>query len=172
MLIYDKLLQIFSQASRTGWLGDSETRLDASRATVTAFHPPQGLPTLLSPKQNPHFSKIKKKYSNHPGRRNVNSTASDAYRVSCVCFHQEMNVCGRLGERDRILIRPSDLILVLLYRYLVFLQIKRDLYHGRLLCKTSDAAMLAAHILQGKQKVADGNDSHLSLQCVQGLCPL
>lgn len=38
---------------------------------------------------------------------------------------------------------------VLLRRYLVFLQIKRDLYHGRLLCKTSDAAMLAAHILQG-----------------------
>lgn len=34
-------------------------------------------------------------------------------------------------------------------RYLVFLQIKRDLYHGRLLCKTSDAAMLAAYILQG-----------------------
>ncbi|KFV87151.1 FERM domain-containing protein 5, partial [Struthio camelus australis] len=34
-------------------------------------------------------------------------------------------------------------------RYLVFLQIKRDLYHGRLLCKTSDAALLAAYILQG-----------------------
>ncbi|XP_009879461.1 PREDICTED: FERM domain-containing protein 5 [Charadrius vociferus] len=33
-------------------------------------------------------------------------------------------------------------------RYLVFLQIKRDLYHGRLLCKTSDAALLAAYILQ------------------------
>uniref|UniRef100_A0A8C7LKF9 FERM domain-containing protein 5 n=1 Tax=Oncorhynchus mykiss TaxID=8022 RepID=A0A8C7LKF9_ONCMY len=35
-------------------------------------------------------------------------------------------------------------------RYLVFLQIKRDLYHGRLLCKTSDAAMLAAFILQAE----------------------
>uniref|UniRef100_A0A8C1YQN7 FERM domain-containing protein 5 n=1 Tax=Cyprinus carpio TaxID=7962 RepID=A0A8C1YQN7_CYPCA len=35
-------------------------------------------------------------------------------------------------------------------RYLVFLQIKRDLYHGRLLCKTSDAAMLAAYILQAE----------------------
>ncbi|KAF0041119.1 hypothetical protein F2P81_007017 [Scophthalmus maximus] len=34
--------------------------------------------------------------------------------------------------------------------YFVFLQIKRDLYHGRLLCKTSDAAMLAAHILQAE----------------------
>lgn len=34
-------------------------------------------------------------------------------------------------------------------RYLVFLQIKRDLYHGRLLCRTSDAATLAAYILQG-----------------------
>ncbi|KAK1798029.1 hypothetical protein P4O66_000530 [Electrophorus voltai] len=34
-------------------------------------------------------------------------------------------------------------------RYLVFLQIKRDLYHGRLLCRSSDAAMLAAYILQG-----------------------
>lgn len=36
------------------------------------------------------------------------------------------------------------------FRYLVFLQIKRDLYHGRLLCKSSDAALLAAYILQGK----------------------
>lgn len=36
-------------------------------------------------------------------------------------------------------------------RYLVFLQIKRDLYHGRLLCKTSDAALLAAYILQGRE---------------------
>ncbi|XP_076847215.1 FERM domain-containing protein 5 isoform X3 [Brachyhypopomus gauderio] len=35
-------------------------------------------------------------------------------------------------------------------RYLVFLQIKRDLYHGRLLCKTSDAAQLAAYILQAE----------------------
>ncbi|KAK0151698.1 FERM domain-containing protein 5 [Merluccius polli] len=35
-------------------------------------------------------------------------------------------------------------------RYLVFLQIKRDLYHGRLLCKTLDAAMLAAYILQAE----------------------
>ncbi|XP_034161434.1 FERM domain-containing protein 5 isoform X3 [Pangasianodon hypophthalmus] len=34
--------------------------------------------------------------------------------------------------------------------YLVFLQIKRDLYHGRLLCKTSDAAILAAYILQAE----------------------
>ncbi|XP_055058627.1 FERM domain-containing protein 5 isoform X1 [Misgurnus anguillicaudatus] len=35
-------------------------------------------------------------------------------------------------------------------RYLVFLQIKRDLYHGRLLCKSSDAATLAAYILQAE----------------------
>ncbi|XP_078539079.1 FERM domain-containing protein 5 isoform X1 [Lissotriton helveticus] len=35
-------------------------------------------------------------------------------------------------------------------RYLVFLQIKRDLFHGRLLCKTSDAALLAAYILQAE----------------------
>ncbi|KAI4872992.1 hypothetical protein NFI96_023660 [Prochilodus magdalenae] len=35
-------------------------------------------------------------------------------------------------------------------RYLVFLQIKRDLYHGRLLCRSSDAAILAAYILQAE----------------------
>ncbi|CAL9697240.1 unnamed protein product [Knipowitschia caucasica] len=35
-------------------------------------------------------------------------------------------------------------------RYLVFLQLKRDLYHGRLLCKSSEAALLAAHILQAE----------------------
>lgn len=42
---------------------------------------------------------------------------------------------------------------VLLHRYLVFLQVKRDLYHGRLLCKTSDAALLAAYILQGSMSL-------------------
>ncbi|KFW65320.1 FERM domain-containing protein 5, partial [Pygoscelis adeliae] len=41
-------------------------------------------------------------------------------------------------------------------RYLVFLQIKRDLYHGRLLCKTSDAALLAAYILQASCRGAGG----------------
>lgn len=41
-------------------------------------------------------------------------------------------------------------------RYLVFLQIKRDLYHGRLLCKTSDAALLAAYILQGEPRGQQG----------------
>ncbi|XP_053574438.1 FERM domain-containing protein 5 isoform X1 [Bombina bombina] len=35
-------------------------------------------------------------------------------------------------------------------RYMVFQQVKRDLYHGRLLCKTSDAALLAAYILQAE----------------------
>ncbi|TRY66339.1 hypothetical protein DNTS_024330 [Danionella cerebrum] len=35
-------------------------------------------------------------------------------------------------------------------RYLLFLQIKRDLYHGRLLCRSSDAATLAAFILQAE----------------------
>lgn len=39
------------------------------------------------------------------------------------------------------------------FRYLVFLQIKRDLYHGRLLCKSADAALLAAHILQGSTEI-------------------
>ncbi|KAK7810197.1 hypothetical protein U0070_010361 [Myodes glareolus] len=45
---------------------------------------------------------------------------------------------------------PFYFILCFLRRYLVFLQIKRDLYHGRLLCKTSDAALLAAYILQAE----------------------
>lgn len=44
---------------------------------------------------------------------------------------------------------PNQFLCVPLHRYLVFLQVKRDLYHGRLLCKTSDAALLAAYILQG-----------------------
>lgn len=44
---------------------------------------------------------------------------------------------------------PDQFLCVPLHRYLVFLQVKRDLYHGRLLCKTSDAALLAAYVLQG-----------------------
>ncbi|KFO53447.1 FERM domain-containing protein 5, partial [Corvus brachyrhynchos] len=51
-------------------------------------------------------------------------------------------------------------------RYLVFLQIKRDLYHGRLLCKTSDAALLAAYILQAGHCTCNTEGTH---QCWAGL---
>lgn len=51
-------------------------------------------------------------------------------------------------------------------RYLVFLQIKRDLYHGRLLCKTSDAALLAAYILQGKTEGQVHSYTHCSIQYI------
>lgn len=36
------------------------------------------------------------------------------------------------------------------FRYLLYLQIKRDIFHGRLLCSFSDAAYLGACIVQGK----------------------
>lgn len=36
-----------------------------------------------------------------------------------------------------------------LLRYLLYLQLKRDLYHGRLLCPLADAAYLGACIVQG-----------------------
>uniref|UniRef100_UPI00398E8F53 FERM domain-containing protein 3 isoform X3 n=1 Tax=Pristiophorus japonicus TaxID=55135 RepID=UPI00398E8F53 len=35
-------------------------------------------------------------------------------------------------------------------RYLLYLQIKRDIFHGRLLCSLSDAACLGAHTLQAE----------------------
>lgn len=38
------------------------------------------------------------------------------------------------------------------FRYLLYLQIKRDIFHGRLLCSFSDAAYLGACIVQGKYK--------------------
>lgn len=34
-------------------------------------------------------------------------------------------------------------------RYQIYLQLKRDLLHGRLYCNTSEAALLGAYILQG-----------------------
>lgn len=34
-------------------------------------------------------------------------------------------------------------------RYQIFLQLKRDLLHGRLYCAPSEAATLAAYIIQG-----------------------
>ncbi|XP_032873516.1 FERM domain-containing protein 3 isoform X1 [Amblyraja radiata] len=37
-----------------------------------------------------------------------------------------------------------------LTRYLLYLQIKRDIFHGRLLCSLSDAAFLGAYILQAE----------------------
>ena len=34
-------------------------------------------------------------------------------------------------------------------RYFLFLQLKRDLLHGRLYCSQNEAALLAAYIVQG-----------------------
>lgn len=46
---------------------------------------------------------------------------------------------------------PKQSKFLLLYcRYLLYLQIKRDIFHGRLLCSFSDAAYLGACIVQGK----------------------
>lgn len=36
------------------------------------------------------------------------------------------------------------------YRYYLFLQLRRDLHHGRLLCSQADALVLAAYIIQCK----------------------
>jgi len=33
-------------------------------------------------------------------------------------------------------------------RYLLFVQLRRDLHHGRLLCSTDDANLLSAYIVQ------------------------
>lgn len=46
------------------------------------------------------------------------------------------------------------LLLILCCRYLLYLQIKRDIFHGRLLCSFSDAAYLGACIVQGKVAAA------------------
>lgn len=35
-------------------------------------------------------------------------------------------------------------------RYLLYLQLKRDIYHGRLLCPFAEAAYLGACIIQGE----------------------
>lgn len=71
---------------------------------------------------------------------------------SVVCFEKFFNVV-KLSWQRFLSLKQSEksfiIPLCFLSRYLVFLQIKRDLYHGRLLCKTSDAALLAAYILQG-----------------------
>ena len=47
----------------------------------------------------------------------------------------------------------KDKILMLFcvhYRYYLFLQLRRDLHHGRLLCSQADALVLAAYIIQCK----------------------
>lgn len=35
-------------------------------------------------------------------------------------------------------------------RYQIYLQLKRDLLHGRLYCNATEAALLGAYIIQGK----------------------
>ena len=41
-------------------------------------------------------------------------------------------------------------VCVCVFRYLLYLQLKRDIYHGRLLCPFAEAAYLGACIVQGK----------------------
>lgn len=69
---------------------------------------------------------------------------SSASNLGCA-LHTCADGAAPLGPRELRLANRLSAVC----RYLVFLQIKRDLYHGRLLCKTSDAALLAAYILQG-----------------------
>lgn len=38
-------------------------------------------------------------------------------------------------------------------RYQIYLQVKRDLLHGRLYCSNDDAALLGAYILQGNSSI-------------------
>jgi len=42
----------------------------------------------------------------------------------------------------------SEDLPVVTVRYLLFLQLRRDLHHGRLLCNTDDANLLSAYIAQ------------------------
>lgn len=74
----------------------------------------------------------------------------------------EIDTCDLNGDWSRCLCAP-------LHRYLVFLQVKRDLYHGRLLCKTSDAALLAAYILQGRESLWSLVGKHNGLVCFTAL---
>jgi len=44
------------------------------------------------------------------------------------------------------------MMIVVLWRYFLFLQLRRDLHHGRLLCPQSTANQLAAYIMQCKHR--------------------
>ena len=53
---------------------------------------------------------------------------------------------------------------LLYFRYFLFLQLRRDLHHGRLLCSPADANLLAAYIIQCKlitDPLNASHDSHL-----------
>lgn len=45
-----------------------------------------------------------------------------------------------------------------LTRYQIYLQLKRDLLHGRLYCNQSEAALLGAYILQGAPFILSENN--------------
>lgn len=69
---------------------------------------------------------------------------------SVVCFENFFNVVKLSWQRCLSLKQSKKTFIIhlcFLSRYLVFLQIKRDLYHGRLLCKTSDFIMLSSSAL-------------------------
>ena len=42
----------------------------------------------------------------------------------------------------------GGMLCLFVVRYLLFLQLQRDLHHGRLLCSTDDANLLSAYIAQ------------------------
>lgn len=65
---------------------------------------------------------------------------------------------------------PSSLtcaVYVCVSRYLLYLQLKRDIYHGRLLCPFAEAAYLGACIVQGETSIlSQSEELHINLQQV------
>lgn len=106
----------------------------ASRALLSSF--------------SPQISRIKRKSPQNPQETWIHHPVKFSRGLSGFCF---VVICLllHLFIFHQHLFTITFFFFFFSYRYLVFLQIKRDLYHGRLLCKASDAAMLAAHILQG-----------------------
>lgn len=87
----------------------------------------------------------------------LNSGGPSQFSSACPPSNAGRVLVTQVDERYTILLLLPDLSqnlwqLFLLFhcRYLLYLQIKRDIFHGRLLCSFSDAAYLGACIVQGK----------------------
>lgn len=128
---------------RADWLFETGPEAWRKTVSVAAF----ASRALLS-SFSPQISRIKRKSPQNPQETWIHHPVKFSRGLSGFCF---VVICLllHLFLFHQYPFTITFFFLLFSNRYLVFLQIKRDLYHGRLLCKASDAAMLAAHILQG-----------------------
>ncbi|KAG9340727.1 hypothetical protein JZ751_020319, partial [Albula glossodonta] len=163
---HESASRLYRFCERSLFMGDQLSHISSLSESEAAFQGDE--PTLpsrrggrLLPSTRWIFSDLYRHFSPCSSLIHFSRDAKGQFLFDLICHHLNLLEKDYFGIRyvdpdkqrsvsliriDLIEIVTRTLIglfppLCLCCRYLVFLQIKRDLYHGRLLCKTSDAAI-------------------------------